>query len=543
MKISNLRIGQRLTLSFSLIVALLVIIATLTFAQIGELSNSINKINNESYPKTMLAHVIKDQLNLTARNLRNLLLLSDPAKMKLESDNIINTTRIISETLDKLSLLVKSEEGRNTIANLLVLRSQFLPVRNKLIAQIALPERNRQLEQDILLNEIRPVQGAYLAGLDQLIEHESAMMTKAGTASADKARQTQYLVLILAFAAVIISGIVAWLATRSITVPLNKAVLIARKVADGDLSSEITVDSKDETGQLLSALRDMNSGLVNIVSQVRSGTSAIAIASAQIATGNLDLSGRTEEQASSLEETASAMEQITSAVNQNADNSRQGNQMAVSASDLAIEGGKVVSGVIDTMVAISTSSRKIVDIISVIDGIAFQTNILALNAAVEAARAGEQGRGFAVVASEVRSLAQRSAAAAKEIKALIDDSVIQVGNGTTLVQQAGATMAEVVASIKRVSDIVAEINAASQEQSSGIQEVNLAITQMDDVTQQNAALVEEAAAAAASLRSQASELEQVVSIFKLSPSWSESPPHPHERTTRDISGKHVLGIA
>ena len=307
----------------------------------------------------------------------------------------------------------------------------------------------------------------------------------------------------------------AIMVARIISRPLTQAVKIARQVADGDLTADIQQNSEDETGQLLGALKQMNDNLLRIVSSVRTGTDTIATASGEIATGNMDLSSRTEQQAGSLEETASAMEEMTSTVKQNADNARQANQLAASASAVAIQGGNVVGQVVDTMGSINESSRKIVDIISVIDGIAFQTNILALNAAVEAARAGEQGRGFAVVASEVRSLAQRSSAAAKEIKQLIDDSVTTVDIGSKLVAQAGSTMDEVVSSVKRVTDIVGEITAASHEQSVGLDEINRAITQMDEVTQQNAALVEEAAAAAQSLQEQASNLSQIVSVFKL----------------------------
>ena len=290
---------------------------------------------------------------------------------------------------------------------------------------------------------------------------------------------------------------------------------LAGRVAGGDLTSVIEVTSNDETGQLLQALKDMNASLFNVVRQVRVGTDTIAAASSEIAGGNLDLSARTEQQAGALEETTSSMEQMNSTVRQNADNARQANGLAASASEVARRGGQVVSQVVQTMASIDTSSRKIVDIIGVIDGIAFQTNILALNAAVEAARAGEQGRGFAVVASEVRNLAQRSAGAAKEIKGLIDNSVGQVELGTRLVRQAGSTMDEVVASVQRVTDIMGEISSASREQQTGIAQINLAITEMDGVTQQNAALVEEAAAAAAALQDQASSLAEVVSVFKL----------------------------
>jgi methyl-accepting chemotaxis protein len=316
------------------------------------------------------------------------------------------------------------------------------------------------------------------------------------------------------FAVLLGAVICVWL-LHAIVRPLADAVNVAKSVAAGDLTRSIEVESTDETGQLLQALKDMNESLVRIVSEVRGGTETIATASHQIATGNLDLSSRTETQASSLEKTASSMEELTSTVKQNADSAYQANKLAMSASQVAVKGGTVVAQVVDTMGSINESSRKIVDIIGVIDSIAFQTNILALNAAVEAARAGEQGKGFAVVATEVRQLAQRSAAAAKEIKSLIDDSVEKVDSGAKLVDEAGATMQEIVDSVKRVTDIMGEISIASKEQTDGIQQVNEAINQMDDVTQQNAALVEEAAAAAASLQDQAVTLSHVVSVFKL----------------------------
>ena len=302
---------------------------------------------------------------------------------------------------------------------------------------------------------------------------------------------------------------------RNISIPLRRAVTLAGRVAQGDLTGEVKVRTNDEAGELMAALKTMNASLVSIVSQVRTGTGAIETAAEEISAGNQDLSSRTEQQAGSLEETASSMEALTSTVAQNADNARQAKQLAASAADTALRGGEVVAEVVSTMGAINAASRRIADIIGVIDGIAFQTNILALNAAVEAARAGEQGRGFAVVAGEVRNLAQRSAAAAREIKALIGDSVAQVDAGSRLADQAGDTMEEVVQSVKRVADIIGEIAAASEEQREGIEQANGAIVQMDQVTQQNAALVEQAAAAAEAMREQAGALASLVGTFRL----------------------------
>ena len=312
-----------------------------------------------------------------------------------------------------------------------------------------------------------------------------------------------------------LSLIGAFVITRSITTPMNSAIHAAWRIAEGDLTVQLSAEGKDKTAQLLAGLSNMNANLTGIVGGVRQNAEGVATASAQIAQGNNDLSARTEQQAAALEETAASMEQLSSTVKQNADNAKQANQLALSASTVAIKGGDVVGEVVTTMKGINDSSKKIADIISVIDGIAFQTNILALNAAVEAARAGEQGRGFAVVASEVRSLAGRSADAAKEIKGLINASVERVEQGTALVGQAGATMAEVVSSIRRVTDIMGEISAASVEQSAGVSQVGEAVTQMDQATQQNAALVEESAAAAESLKGQAQQLVQAVAVFKL----------------------------
>jgi methyl-accepting chemotaxis protein len=315
--------------------------------------------------------------------------------------------------------------------------------------------------------------------------------------------------------ALVVGGALALMLTRSITHPLRDAVSVARRVAAGELAADVGTRGKDEVSELLQALRDMNDSLQRIVGEVRMGTDSMTVASREIAMGNADLSSRTEMQAGALQETAGSMGQLTTTVKQNAEHAKEANRLVTSASDVAVKGGEVVGQVVGTMGSIKDSSRKIVDIIGVIDGIAFQTNILALNAAVEAARAGEQGRGFAVVASEVRNLAQRSAAAAKEIKQLIGDSVEKVDAGGKLVDQAGKTMDEIVASVMHVADIMREITAASEEQSADIEEVNRAIAQMDEMTQQNAALVEQAAAAAQSMQDQAASLTRAVSVFKM----------------------------
>ena len=369
------------------------------------------------------------------------------------------------------------------------------------------------------INSFKIFAGTMLA-LGELMEKNMKEVQDQGKAMSVVARNAVIFCLI---AAMLAMAILSLLLTRSITRPLLKAVHLANMVASGDLTSNIEIKSTDETGRMMQSLKDMNDSLHEIIGNVRISVDSITIAAKEIAAGNSDLSQRTEEQASSLQETASSMEELSSTVKHNAENSRQANQMAKNASDIAVTGGEVVGKVVVTMASINESSRKIVDIISVIEGIAFQTNILALNAAVEAARAGEQGRGFAVVASEVRNLAQRSAAAAKEIKALIDDSVGKVDNGSKLVDQAGKTMGEIVIAVKRVTDIMAEISAASMEQSAGIDQVNQAITQMDEVTQQNAALVEEAAAAAESMEEEAENLARSVSVFKLGESVSAQP--------------------
>ncbi|MFZ6653618.1 methyl-accepting chemotaxis protein [Undibacterium sp. TJN19] len=513
MHIKNLKIAQKLGLSFSLIVVLLVMISAVAYLRVGNLKTEIDLMNYDRYPKTVLANTIKSELNETARNMRNILLMTDADTIKAEFANMDKSTVVISDALQKLDKMITSARGRKDMKALTAIRQQFLQGKNKFI-QLAHEDKIDDTKT-FLLTELRPIQLKYFDILDRLIVHQSELMQIAGKDAEAMVKETEWIIIILAGVGVLVSCLLAYMASRMITRPLHKAVVLANKVAEGDLTSQIDIDSKDETGQLLMALKRMNESLINIVGEVRNGTGTIATASTQIATGNMDLSSRTERQAGSLEETASSMEELTSTVKQNADNARQANALAASASDIAQRGGTVVAQVVETMGYINSSAKKIVDIIGVIEGIAFQTNILALNAAVEAARAGEQGRGFAVVASEVRNLAQRAAAAAKEIKALIGDSVEKVDAGSRLVDQAGITMEEVVQSVRRVTAVISEITAASLEQTSGIEQINQAIVQMDEVTQQNASLVEQSAAAAEAMQNQASTLEKLVGVFKL----------------------------
>jgi methyl-accepting chemotaxis protein len=509
----NMKVGTRLAAGFGMVVLLMIGITMLGITRLGALNDSTSLIVNDRYPKVAMANAVLTGISDTAILMRNMLILDDPEKIKSEMANLLEIRKGVVENLDKLDKALSTEKGKQIYKAIVDARAKYAVGQTEFLKLIG--EGKKQEASSLLLSTVMQDQQAYINEVKGLVKLGGTLMEKSGEEAASNFRSASNLMAALTALATLLACGFAYWTTRSITVPLNRAVQVARTVAAGDLTSEIDAGSTDETGQLIQALKDMNDSLVSIVSQVRSGTDAIVTASSQISAGNLDLSSRTEEQASSLEETASSMEELTSTVKQNDGSATQANQLAQSASSVALKGGEVVAQVVDTMGSINDSSRRIADIIGVIDGIAFQTNILALNAAVEAARAGEQGRGFAVVATEVRSLAQRSAAAAKEIKVLIDDSVGKVDAGSKLVAEAGTTMNEVVESIRRVTDIMGEITAASSEQSAEIEQVNRAIGQMDDVTQQNAALVEEAAAAAASLHDQSANLLQVVSLFKL----------------------------
>ncbi len=417
------------------------------------------------------------------------------------------------DAIATLESLVYLPEGKEIVGRVKATRNDFSASYAKVQELVAAGKSAEALE---VAKTDTDVKFSRLAvGLVEMGKLQKQLLRKGVEKSDADYAELRSLSLALIAAALLIGAFIAWAVTRSISKPLAEATFAANAVAEGNLTTSIVPAGRDEIGEMVESMAKMQTRLVEIVGGIRSSSDAIGTGSRQIAAGNLDLSSRTEEQASSLEETASAMEQLTATVKQNAENARQANQLAAGASQVAEKGGKVVGNVVTTMEQITDASKKIADIIGVIDGIAFQTNILALNAAVEAARAGEQGRGFAVVASEVRSLAQKSAAAAKEIKGLIDDSVQKVDTGAKLVDEAGTTMQDIVTQVRRVTDIMTEITAASQEQSSGIEQVSQAIVQMDQVTQQNAALVEESAAAAESMRVQAEGLSQAVAVFTL----------------------------
>jgi methyl-accepting chemotaxis protein len=509
----NVSIGVRLGLGFAVILLFSMLITGISVWRLHDVASATRVMMEQPLAKERYISDWYGRIDSAVRRTIAIARSSDTSLSGYFAEESKVSSASSAELQKKIEALIDKPEEKAMFAGLLEQRKLYIGSRDqvyKLKGEAQVDAANEVFEKTFV-----PAAAKYQKMVLDLLEHQRASIDTTAREIDAVASTSRNLMLVLAALALAFGVVCAWVLTMGIVRPLRTAVDIARKVADGDLTAQIDATAKDETGQLLLALKDMNTSLLNIVGEVRSGTDSIATSSTQIAAGNQDLSSRTEEQAGSLEETASSMEELTSTVKQNADNARQANQLAASAAQVAVKGGEVVAQVVGTMESINASSNKIVDIISVIDGIAFQTNILALNAAVEAARAGEQGRGFAVVASEVRNLAQRSASAAKEIKTLIGASVEQVNAGSMLVAQAGSTMNDIVDSVQRVSDIITEITAASSEQSVGIDEINRAIGQMDAVTQQNAALVEESAAAAESMQHQAHNLAQVVSVFKL----------------------------
>lgn len=512
--LSQLRIGSRLAAGFGIVLLLSAIGTSYALYHSNKTANATRAMMDRPLAKERIVSDWYVLIYSAVARTQMIARSSDGELSNTFATAIADSAKRGAELLKSIEGLLETDEERKIYQDAVTIRTKYQDAKNQVMNA---KKAGDAAEGERLYREVfEPAAKAYQEKVNELLAQQRKAIDATAAGINEANARSNRLMLTLGILLLVFGAWAAWVISRSITVPLNSALGIANTVAEGDLTTHFDEHTaRDEIGDLMKALRGMNDALRRVVSQVQTGTTAIATASSEIAEGNLDLSSRTEQQASSLEETASSMEELTSTVKQNADNANQANQLAQAASDVAARGGEIVGQVVETMGSIDASSRKIVDIIGTIDGIAFQTNILALNAAVEAARAGEQGRGFAVVASEVRNLAQRSAAAAREIKELIDNSVVQVNAGTSLVQQAGTTMGEVVTSVRRVTDIMGEITSASREQSVGIDEVNQAIGQMDQVTQQNAALVEEAAAAAASMQEQAAQLAQVAASFKL----------------------------
>ncbi|MFS2216536.1 methyl-accepting chemotaxis protein [Telluria sp. Tellsp104] len=511
--LANMNIAKRLGVGFALVLGLTLVIAAAAVWRLNTIADATRAMMAVPLAKERMMEEWHMQTFAAVRRTAAIVKSSDPSLVEFFKADGVKTASRSTELLKQIEALLDSDEERALFGRITELRKAYTSSKERAIKAKAAGDTAEA--ERILNQEYVPTSEAYEGKQAELVKMQQDRIDTVAREIDNASRHSARMIMIVAGVAVLFGAACAWVLANAIVRPIRQAVEVAEKVAGGDLTQHIDASGTCETGALLRALRNMNDSLVAIVAQVRSGTDTIATASAEISAGNMDLSSRTEQQAGSLGTTASTVEELTGTVRQNADNARQASQLSIAASEIATQGGAVVDQVVQTMGAINDSSKKIVDIISVIDGIAFQTNILALNAAVEAARAGEQGRGFAVVAGEVRTLAQRSAAAAKEIKALIVDSVSKVEDGTKLVDQAGMTMSEVVDSIRKVSDIVAEIASASGEQSTGIEQVNNAIADMDSSTQHNAALVEESAAAATALRDQADKLAEVVALFHI----------------------------
>ena len=509
----NLRLGYRLGIGFAAVLALLVLSIATAVLGFSRVNQAAEKNVTVDLAKSDAVAALNVSTRDNARRTMELFFAADPAHVGKVQAAIEDNKKKVTEALETLERLAYTDKGKQLIQDIKAARmayvASFTQV-NKLMA-----EGQREEASRLLMSQTLPAMDALQSQVVVLADLQRQLAQATAQGVQDDVGNARLAMVVLGLVGLVVGVGFAWWLTHSITTPLHEAVQIAQNVAAGDLRSKITVQRHDEMGELLEALQQMNRSLARIVGEVRHGSDSIATGSQQIASGNADLSQRTEEQASNLQETAASMEQLTATVKHNAETATQANQLVGSASEAAAEGGAVMNRMVQTMQEISGSSHKIAEIIGTIDGIAFQTNILALNAAVEAARAGEAGRGFAVVAGEVRALAQRSAEAAKEIKSLISHSVKQVEAGSSLVGDAGRSMENIVTQVRRVSDMINEISAASVEQSQGISQVGDAVTQLDEVTQQNAALVEQSAAAAESLRHQAGRLAQMVGTFKL----------------------------
>ncbi|MCD0416708.1 methyl-accepting chemotaxis protein [Rubrivivax sp. JA1024] len=510
---SDLRIGLKLGIGFAVVMVATAVVAVFGRYALEGVGGQVHELVEHRQASVGMARDVKDELNVVARGVRNVALLDDRKQIDAEIERIRGCETRIAGLLERLKAGDQDGEGARRLDAVMASRAAYTPA---LTQALELAAANRSDEaRDLLLKQVRPVQAAYLKSLDAFVEHEVQRMQASASATEAAIARAGSVMLLVALAALGCGSALAWLITRSVTRPLRSALQVTERVSAGDLSGPVPAGSADELGVLLRSLDGMQASLRQLVGGVRGNAESVATASAEIARGNQDLSQRTEEQAGALQQTAATMEQLGATVRQNAASAREANTLAHGASQVALQGGAAVEQMQGSMKSITASSREVAEIVGVIDAIAFQTNILALNAAVESARAGEAGRGFAVVAAEVRTLAQRSAESARQIRTLIGQSVERIEQGAVQAERVGRTMHEVVQAIGRVTTVIESISAASTEQSDGIDQVGHAVGQMDTVTQENAALVEESAAAAESLRVQATQLVGAVSRFQL----------------------------